>query len=102
MMYISAALLPCAYIVGMIFTFKTHSHIFHQESDDSNEGAFSLLRFFLPSLVHSINTLDVTVAVVGDMCGLRTCLGLVVPVRCSVPSNYSLFMVSFCVDMMLS
>lgn len=37
-MWITAALLPIAYIIGMVFTFKTHTHIFEQEEEDDESG----------------------------------------------------------------
>jgi Ca2+/H+ antiporter len=39
-MYIVMFLLPIAYIIGLVFTFKTHSDIFveHSEEDEEEEG----------------------------------------------------------------
>jgi len=44
-MYICAAVLPVAYIVGLLFTLKTHSHIIHAkiEQDEEDEGMQSQL-----------------------------------------------------------
>jgi Ca2+/H+ antiporter len=36
-MYICAAILPFAYIVGLLFTLKTHSHIIHAKVPDQDE-----------------------------------------------------------------
>jgi Ca2+/H+ antiporter len=41
-MYFSAAILPLAYVIGMLFTFKTHTHIFQAEEHDGDDGAFIL------------------------------------------------------------
>lgn len=38
LMWVSAALLPIAYLIGMLFTFKTHSDMFQQE-EETKEGA---------------------------------------------------------------
>lgn len=37
-MYFIAAILPVAYVVGLIFTFKTHAHIFTQDEESGEEG----------------------------------------------------------------
>ena len=38
-MYICAAVLPIAYVVGLLFTLKTHSHIIHAKVEqDEEEG----------------------------------------------------------------
>lgn len=35
LMYIVAGILPIAYVIGLLFTLKTHSHIIYEASDDS-------------------------------------------------------------------
>jgi len=37
LMFICSAILPIAYIVGLCFTLKTHSHILHTKRDDEEE-----------------------------------------------------------------
>lgn len=39
MIYIVTALLPIAYIIGLLFTFRTHSHIFTEEEEGEGEDA---------------------------------------------------------------
>ncbi len=41
-MYFTAALLPFAYIIGLIFTFKTHRHIFANEEEEVHEEGESV------------------------------------------------------------
>lgn len=36
-MYICSAILPFAYIVGLLFTLKTHAHIIHAKVADADE-----------------------------------------------------------------
>jgi Ca2+/H+ antiporter len=40
-MYFSAAILPLAYFIGMLFTFKTHTHIFQGEDEGGEEDSTS-------------------------------------------------------------
>eukprot|EP01127_Copromyxa_protea_P018337 TRINITY_DN5749_c0_g1_i1.p1 TRINITY_DN5749_c0_g1~~TRINITY_DN5749_c0_g1_i1.p1 ORF type:complete len:647 (-),score=127.09 TRINITY_DN5749_c0_g1_i1:1490-3430(-) len=38
LMYFIAAILPLAYFTGLLFTFKTHAHIFTQDEEEEEEG----------------------------------------------------------------
>eukprot|EP01125_Pyxidicula_operculata_P006261 TRINITY_DN2174_c0_g1_i1.p1 TRINITY_DN2174_c0_g1~~TRINITY_DN2174_c0_g1_i1.p1 ORF type:complete len:658 (-),score=76.15 TRINITY_DN2174_c0_g1_i1:268-2241(-) len=42
LLYFVASLLPIAYIIGMVFTFKTHKHIFTEEGEEESEAEWSL------------------------------------------------------------
>jgi len=37
-MYITTAVLPCAYFIGLLFTFKTHSHLFQEEEGEGDDA----------------------------------------------------------------
>lgn len=38
LLYFTAVVLPFSYIIGLVFTFKTHAHIFVEEEEDDHEG----------------------------------------------------------------
>jgi len=37
LMYLAAILLPISYMIGLFFTFRTHSHLFEEDSEESEE-----------------------------------------------------------------
>uniref|UniRef100_A0A6B2KZL9 Sodium/calcium exchanger membrane region domain-containing protein n=1 Tax=Arcella intermedia TaxID=1963864 RepID=A0A6B2KZL9_9EUKA len=43
LLYIACGLLPTAYLIGLIFTFKTHKHIFDEEEGEEGNAEWSIL-----------------------------------------------------------
>lgn len=52
-MWVSAVLLPIAYLIGMLFTFKTHSDMFFQEEEIKEGPALCSAGFVFMAVVES-------------------------------------------------
>jgi len=42
LMYLATAVLPCTYLIGMFFTFKTHKHIFDDDAEEEGTAEWSI------------------------------------------------------------